>query len=89
MVEIGPLASVNFVVSVLPFMILMNWLYYRCGRSILVAIVFHVSANVGNELFLTQFDTKVIQTGLLLIVSAVVLWRERRLFFTRPLRQDR
>ena len=76
-------------VSVLPFMILMNWLYYRCGRSILVAIVFHVSANVGNELFLTHPDTKVIQTGLLLIVSAVVLWRERRLFFTRPLRQDR
>lgn len=88
-VEIGPLASVNFVVSVLPFMILMNWLYYRCGRSILVAIVFHVSANVGNELFLTHPDTKVIQTGLLLIVNAVVLWRERRLFFTRPLRQDR
>ena len=62
----------------------MNWLYYRCGRSLLVAIVFHVSANVGNELFLTHPDTKVIQTGILLLVCVVVVWRERGLFFTKP-----
>ena len=32
----------------------MNWLYYRGGRSVLLAIVFHLAANFGNELFQTD-----------------------------------
>lgn len=83
-VETGVLASVNFGVSVFPFIILMNWVYYRSGRNIPLTIVFHLAANIGNELFFTHPDTKVIQTALLLVVSAIVVWRERALFFTRP-----
>lgn len=83
-VETGWLATLNFGLSLFPFIILMNWLYYRSGRNIAIAIVFHLSANLGNEIFLTHPDTKAIQTGVLLVVCAVVLWRERALFFTRP-----
>ena len=83
-VETGLLASINFGVSVFPFIILMNWVYYRSGRNIPLTIVFHLVANVGNELFLTHPDTKVIQTGILLLVCVVVVWRERGLFFTKP-----
>ena len=54
------------------------------GRNIPLTIVFHLVANVGNELFLTHPDTKVIQTGILLVVCVVVVWRERGLFFTKP-----
>lgn len=83
-VETGWLATANFALSMFPFIILMNWLYYRSGRNIVLPIVFHAAANVGNELFLTHSDTKAIQTAVLLVVCGIVLWRERELFFTRP-----
>ncbi|MBX4378380.1 CPBP family intramembrane metalloprotease, partial [Mycobacterium tuberculosis] len=47
--DTGPLAGANFLLSLLLFTILMNWLYYRCGRSIWIAVLFHLCANVGNE----------------------------------------
>jgi uncharacterized protein len=92
-VEESLIHSLNYAVSLIPFVILMNWLYYRGGRSVLVAIVFHLAANFGNELFLTHPDTKVIQTALLLALSVVVVWRDRELFLTplgrrAPLREE-
>lgn len=86
-VEEGAIHSLNLAVSLIPFVILMNWLYYRAGRSVLVAIVFHLAANFGNELFLTHPDTKVIQTALLLVLSVIVVWRDRELFLTPPARR--
>ena len=86
-VDEGLIHSLNYAVSLIPFVILMNWLYYRAGRSVLVAIVFHLAANFGNELFLTHPDTKVIQTALLLVLSVVVVWRDRELFLTPPRRR--
>ncbi|MDO5287860.1 MAG: CPBP family intramembrane metalloprotease [Actinomycetia bacterium] len=82
--EVGVLASINFLFSVWPFMICMNWLYYRSGRSIWVAVVFHLVANVGNEIIAADPDTKIIQTLLLLPLCGWVLWHDRALFFTRP-----
>jgi hypothetical protein len=61
----------------------MNWLYYKTKRNILVAIVFHITAVCFNEMFATHPDSKVIQTGLLLILSAVLVIKERRFFFQR------
>lgn len=83
-VEVGPLASANFLVSMFPFMVLMNWLYYRCGRNIWIPVLVHLSANYGNEIFLTHPDTKALQTLLLLALCGWVLWHDRELFFTRP-----
>ena len=87
-VEEGWIHSVNYAVSLIPFLILMNWLYYRGGRSVLLAIVFHLAANFGNELFLTDPDTKVIQTGLLLVLSVALVWHDRKLFMTPPARRQ-
>ena len=67
----------------------MNWLSYRCGRSILVAVVFHLVANITNEAFQTAPDTKAIQTAILLVVAVVLVWRDRALFFARPDRSAR
>src|SRR5699024_5200429 len=80
----GVLATVNFPVSMIAFVLVMNWLYYRCGRSILVPVIFHASANMSAEPFMTHPDSKLIQTGILLIFSAVVVIRDRALFFDRP-----
>ncbi|HLP30479.1 MAG TPA: CPBP family intramembrane glutamic endopeptidase [Geothrix sp.] len=81
--ESGALYSLNFLVSLFPFVILMNWLYYKSNRSVLVAIVFHITAGVFNEMFATHPDSKVIQTGLLLVLAAVVVVKERDFFFDR------
>lgn len=83
-VKSGLLHTLNFPASMVAFVLLMNWLYFRCGRSILVPIIFHISANFSAEMFMTDPDSKVIQTGVLLVVSVVVVIRERDLFFARP-----
>lgn len=80
----GPFYTANFVASMVVFVLLMNWLYMKSGRSIMVALLFHLAANLGNEIFQTHPDSKVIQTGILLLLTAWVLWKERTLFFRRP-----
>lgn len=83
-VKSGLLHTLNFPASMVAFVILMNWLYFRCGRSILIPIIFHLSANISAEMFMTDPDAKVIQTGILLVLSAVVVITDRDLFFVRP-----
>jgi membrane protease YdiL (CAAX protease family) len=85
--ETGLLYSLNFLISLVPYVILMNWLYYKTNRSILVAIIFHVTAGVFNEMFQTHPDSKVIQTGLLLLVSVVVVIKEWDFFWQREYRE--
>lgn len=82
--ESGLLYTVNFAVSIIPFVLLMNWLYYRTGRNIAIAFIFHIMANIAGEFFQTHPDAKVIQTAILLFVSAIVVMKDRELFFGRP-----
>jgi hypothetical protein len=86
--ETGLLYSLNFAFSLIPFVILMNWLYYKTNRNILVAVVFHITAGCFNEVFCTHPDSKVIQTVLLSILSVVLVLRERDFFFQRAYRGD-
>jgi len=86
--ETGLLYSLNFMVSLVPYVVLMNWLYYKTHRSILVAIVFHITAGVFNEMFQTHPDSKVIQTVLLLLMCVVVVARDREFFLKREYRED-
>ena len=83
LVESGLIYSINFLVSLVPFVLIMNWLYYKTNRNILLPIVFHITAGFFNEIFATHPMSKVIQTGLLLIVSVYLLIRDRELFFQR------
>jgi len=81
LVDGGWIYSVNFLLSLFPFVIIMNWLYYKTGRSILAAIIFHVTAGYFNEIFATHPDSKVIQTGLLIIAAIIIVLNEKHLFF--------
>lgn len=83
LVQEGWQYSLNFAVSLLPFVLIMNWLYYRAGRSIIVAICFHLAASLANELFQTNPDTKIIQTGLLLLLTVWLLYRYPKDFFQK------
>jgi membrane protease YdiL (CAAX protease family) len=80
-VEIGWIHGVNFLVSIFPFVIIMNWLYYKTGRNILITIIFHITAGYFNEIFATHPDSKVIQTALLTVFSIILIMREKELFF--------
>jgi uncharacterized protein len=83
LVEGGWVYSVNFLLSMFPFVIIMNWLYFKTGRSILAAIIFHITAGYFNEIFATHPDSKLIQTGLLIIFATYIVIKERELFFER------
>ena len=88
-VQSGLLYTLNFPVSILPFVVIMNWLYYRAERNIWIAALFHFTAGYFNELFAVHPMSKVIQTGLLLVVAAVIMLAERKLFFGGKLRRER
>ena len=81
LVEIGWIHSVNFLVSIFPFVIIMNWLYYKSNRNIFVPIVFHISAGYFNEIFATHPDSKIIQTGILLIFAIFIVLKDKDFFF--------
>ena len=85
--ESGALYSINFIVSLFPYVLLMNWLYYKTGRNIIVAIVFHITASFFNEIFATHPDSKVIQTGLLTILAVVLVLMDRDFFLKREIRE--
>jgi membrane protease YdiL (CAAX protease family) len=72
---------INFFVSVLPATILMNWLYYKNDRSITAAILFHFLLNLFSVLFQTEQFTKCIITIVLLVISIVIILRNKAFFF--------
>jgi len=83
LVETGVIYSINFLVSLIPYLIIGNWLYYKTNRNMFLVILFHFLAGFSNEIFQTHPDSKVIQTVLLLIFSITIICRERTFFFSK------
>jgi membrane protease YdiL (CAAX protease family) len=81
LVDTGLLHALNFPLSLIPCVLLMNWLYYKTGRNVLVTIVFHTTAVYFNEIFATHPDSKIIQTLLLMALAVYLLLKERAFFF--------
>ena len=81
LVDTGWIHGVNFLASLFPFVIIMNWLYFKTGRSILSAIIFHITAGYFNEIFATHPDSKIIQTIILIILATAIVIKDRDLFF--------
>ncbi|MCP5145145.1 MAG: CPBP family intramembrane metalloprotease [Gammaproteobacteria bacterium] len=82
-VATGPIHSANFLLSIFPFVLIMNWLYYKTGRNILITVVFHVCAGYFNEIFATHPDSKVIQTALLTLLAIGLVIKDKA-FFLQP-----
>lgn len=83
LVETGVLYSLNFFISLFPFVLIMNWLYYKANRNITVTIIFHITAGYFNEIFCTHPMSKVIQTVLLLIFLVCLILNEKKFFFNK------
>jgi membrane protease YdiL (CAAX protease family) len=84
----GWIYSLNFVVSLIPFVLLMNWLYYKTNRNILVAVTFHITAGLFNEIFATHPDSKIIQTVLLFCLTIALIYKEPEFFFSKKISSD-
>ncbi|WP_308756585.1 CPBP family intramembrane glutamic endopeptidase [uncultured Bacteroides sp.] len=80
-VEESWIYGLNFLVSIIPYVLLMNWLYYKTGRNIIITIIFHITAGFFNELFAPHPDSKIIQTVLLCGLATMVVLKEKQLFF--------
>ena len=80
--------GVNFMASMVCFVFIMNWLYLKNARNIWIAVVFHLCANLGNEIFATHPDSKIIQTGLFAIILARLIGKEKALFLHTLSQQD-
>lgn len=85
LVETGWIYGVNFLVSIIPYVLIMNWLYYKTNRNILVAIIFHITAGFFNEIFATHPDSKIIQTVLLIVFAIFIVLKEKDFFFNTKL----
>jgi membrane protease YdiL (CAAX protease family) len=83
LVETGIIYSINFLASLIPYLIIGNWIYYKTNRNMFLVVVFHLLAGFSNEIFQTHPDSKVIQTVLLLIFSIVIICKEKAFFFNK------
>ena len=82
-VETGIIYSINFLVSLIPYLIIGNWIYYKTNRNMFLVVAFHLMAGFSNEVFRTHPDSKVIQTVLLLIFSIIIICGDKTFFFSK------
>lgn len=81
--QLGIPYVLNFFVSLVPFSIILNWLFYKTNRSILVGILYHIASVISPMTFNVEESTKFMQTALLIVV-AVLIYVKDRAFFTAP-----
>jgi hypothetical protein len=86
--ETGILYSINFLVSLIPYLILDNWTYYKTRRNMFLQITFHLLAGFSMEIFRTHPDTKVIHTVLLIIFCTVLVIKEKNFFFAKTFNKE-
>ena len=86
LVEEGWIYSLNFMVSLVPFVIIMNWIYYKANRNIILPILFHISAGFFNEVFATHPMSKVIQTCLLTLFALYIVINDKDFFFSKEIK---
>lgn len=80
LLNLGFIHVVIYFMSLFPITILINWLYIKNNRSILIAILFHTIMNLSYGLFQIQLFTKIIIMLLLFLVASVVVIINKALF---------
>jgi len=77
----------NFFVSIFPMAFIINWLYYRNQRSIVVCFLFHLSADIGMSIFPVEQFTKCLVTAVLILAAAAIAVADRKFFLTESASQ--
>lgn len=73
----------NFFISIFPGALLINWVYYKNNRSIMVAFLLHLMFNLSAVILQTEQYTKCIITALFLVISGVIIVADKNFFFRR------
>lgn len=77
----GILYVINFFASGIVIALLMNWAYYKTGRSIPALVLFHSVLNFSMMIFRTEQLTKCIATLILCLISLIVILCDGDYFF--------
>lgn len=77
----NPLFALNFLVSIVPLGILISWVWAKNRRSIPAAILFHCIVNLSQETLAISQVTKIIETLVLTLVVAGLVYSDREFFF--------
>ena len=78
---VSPLFAVNFFVSAVPMGFIITWVYLASDRSILACIIFHLFVNFMQEKIAMTPETKCVETIVVFIAAAVIVWAEKDMFF--------
>ncbi len=79
--NLGIIYVINFFVSIFAIAVLMNWVYYKTDQSIPAIVLFHAVLNFSSMILRTQQFTKCIATGILCIISGIVIACDSDYFF--------
>ncbi len=77
--RLGAPYVLNFFISLIPLALILNWVYEKNGRNIWAAVLLHIMAVVSAELFSVLESTKLIQTVILLIITAAIVYYDKAL----------
>jgi hypothetical protein len=80
----SPIYAINFFVSIIGAVIVVNWLFYKNNRSILAAAVAHSAGNAAGVLIAATPTTDLISTGVYFAVALVVVLLDRKHFNEGP-----
>ncbi len=75
------LLVLNFFISIIPLAFIISWFCKKNSGSILGAIVIHSIINFTQEFFLVSPYTKCIQTLVLILIAAIFVLADRKVFF--------
>ena len=74
--------AVNFFVSIIPMGMIISWVCIKNGKSVLAAVLFHFIINMSQEMLAISQTTKCIETGVLCLIAAGIVWQDKALFFS-------
>lgn len=75
--------AVNFYVGIVPMGVIISWMCIKNRKSVLAAILFHFIVNLAQEMLDMTQTTKCIETVVLVIVAAAIVFIDRKMFFAK------
>jgi len=81
LLNLGFVHVIVYFASLFPITFLINWLYIKNNRSIIIAILFHTIMNVSYGLFQLELFTKIILMVLLYLIASIIVITNKSLFF--------
>ncbi len=78
---VNPLYVINFFISGIPLGFIITWVYLVSDRSILACMIYHLFVNFLQEKIAMTPETKCVETVVVIIVAAVIVFLNRDMFF--------